>query len=363
MPSIDASSQSHLRWRSKLNLYGAFSELRKKSTFCDISLSSQNKDGRSQTLRAHRLILSTYSSVFEEMISQQTNPMELLIYLKGVQFEDLESLIDFMYDGDVSIPRSREVLSTAEEFKIKGLYKDSAETVVGSMSKKSQISKKISNKDMNEKVLQKSTGKKNKPTLLQSPMKANTDSKLETNDISAVPVVVISPLGDAVRSLEEDTNRKMTTQNAKRKEPKKATSSEAKRVKRVKPLQYLNPTVDVKDLNIANVTEFETNDSNQKKDETKIMSNEDGIKVNDLVIATVRGFKPWPAKVTEIAENGACKVNFYVTLNVNFDGKKIYPTKIVKYTNDSKKILEKDNSEKMFQAIDEIEAELVLQDQ
>jgi len=84
------------------------------------------------------------------------------------------------------------------------------------------------------------------------------------------------------------------------------------------------------------------------------------IKQNDLVIATVRGRKPWPAKVDEILDNGDCKVTFFATKNVNYSGDKVYPTKIVKYSRASKEVLYKQKSDKMKQAIEEISAEFSL---
>lgn len=114
-----------LRWNNsatKLNLSTAFQELRENSDFFDISLGcSDGSSGRS--LRAHKVILSAYSSVFKDMLREHANRTDPFIFLKGVGFQDLSATLDFMYLGEVSVKQSslNSFLAVAKELQVKGL--------------------------------------------------------------------------------------------------------------------------------------------------------------------------------------------------------------------------------------------------
>ena len=114
-----------LRWNDfESNVSGAFRDLRAEADFFDVTLSCTDSNGRS--LQAHKVILSACSSFFKSLLRQQTtqnshpNPF---IYLRGVSFSDLSSVLDFMYHGEVNVAQEdlNSFLSVAEELQIKGL--------------------------------------------------------------------------------------------------------------------------------------------------------------------------------------------------------------------------------------------------
>jgi len=49
--------------------------------------------------------------------------MQPLIYLRGIKYEDLQSILDFMYFGEVNIAQEKlnSFLAVAEELRVKGL--------------------------------------------------------------------------------------------------------------------------------------------------------------------------------------------------------------------------------------------------
>jgi broad-like protein len=94
-----------LRWNEfESSISGAFRELREDSDFFDVTLATSDSGMRS--LQAHKVILSACSNFFKQMLRQQskvhTHPNPL-IYLRGVSYKDLLSVLDFIYHGEVNV--------------------------------------------------------------------------------------------------------------------------------------------------------------------------------------------------------------------------------------------------------------------
>jgi len=106
------------------NVSGAFKELRTESDFFDVTLACT--DSGSKTLQAHKVILSACSNFFKSTFRQQTNANKHpnpYIYLRGVTYTDLTSILDFIYNGEVNVAQEdlNSFLAVAEELQIKGL--------------------------------------------------------------------------------------------------------------------------------------------------------------------------------------------------------------------------------------------------
>ena len=95
----------------------AFKGFKNKSDFCDVTLACE--DGQ---IEAHKLILSSCSPVFHSILVKNPHQHPLL-YLKGVKFNEIVSVLDFMYSGEVNIDQSElsSFLLVAEDLKITGL--------------------------------------------------------------------------------------------------------------------------------------------------------------------------------------------------------------------------------------------------
>merc|ERR1711909_267171 len=74
-----------------------------------------------QHIQAHKIILSAGSNFFSDIFlkSNQTN---MLIYLKGINSVQLESILDFIYNGEASVGQEelKEFLETGKELQVKG---------------------------------------------------------------------------------------------------------------------------------------------------------------------------------------------------------------------------------------------------
>jgi len=113
-----------LRWHAfSQNLGSKSSSLRQQNHFTDVTLAAED-----QQVEAHKFILSTCSPFFNNILLKNSHPHPL-IYLKGVRFCDLTSLLDFMYCGEVNIQQKDldYLLSAAEDLQVQGLTENGSE--------------------------------------------------------------------------------------------------------------------------------------------------------------------------------------------------------------------------------------------
>jgi hypothetical protein len=109
-----------LRWNDfEANVSVAFRELREEKDFFDVTLSVGPGH---QHIQAHKLILSACSPFFRGVLRQNPHAHPLL-YLKGVGFSELQSVLNFMYHGEVNVAQEElnTFLAVAEELQVKGL--------------------------------------------------------------------------------------------------------------------------------------------------------------------------------------------------------------------------------------------------
>ena len=80
--------------------------------------------GDQKTIEAHRLILSACSPVFARILDQN-NSSHPWIYLRGVDFEELKSIIEFIYLGASSLDSSKvnEFFEIAEDLEVSSIIK------------------------------------------------------------------------------------------------------------------------------------------------------------------------------------------------------------------------------------------------
>jgi len=108
-----------LRWNNhRTNFVGVFKELLQCKFLVDVTLAA---DGH--FIQAHRLVLSACSVYFKDLFELNSMVDHPIIILKDFNIEDVQTVVDFIYQGEVNIPQSRlpNVLKTAESLQIKGL--------------------------------------------------------------------------------------------------------------------------------------------------------------------------------------------------------------------------------------------------
>jgi len=113
-----------LRWNDfENNISGAFKELREDKDFFDVTLACDDDQ-----MQAHKVILSACSPFFRGILRRNKHEHPLL-YLKGVKYADLVSVLNFMYHGEVNVAQEElnSFLAVAEDLKVKGLTQNNSE--------------------------------------------------------------------------------------------------------------------------------------------------------------------------------------------------------------------------------------------
>jgi len=107
-----------LKWNDfESNVSTSFRDLREDGDFFDVTLAC---DGNQ--LEAHKVILSACSPFFRGVLKRNPHSHPLL-YLKGVKYEDVLAVLNFMYHGEVNIAQTElnSFLAVAEDLQVKGL--------------------------------------------------------------------------------------------------------------------------------------------------------------------------------------------------------------------------------------------------
>lgn len=133
-----------LRWNDfESNISTAFQELREDKDFFDVTLACDDDQ-----IQGHKVILSACSPFFRSILQRNRHEHPLL-YLKGVKYADLVSVVNFMYHGEVNVAQEElnSFLAVAEDLKIKGLTQNDSE------SKKPKIPQDILLKQKNKEPL------------------------------------------------------------------------------------------------------------------------------------------------------------------------------------------------------------------
>jgi len=107
-----------LKWNNhRSSFLHVLSTVRKKNKYADATVAC---DGN--FYKVHKLVLSTCSEYFEQMF-EQTDCKHPVIVLKDIRYFDFESLLSYMYIGEVNVEQENlpNLIKAAECLKIKGL--------------------------------------------------------------------------------------------------------------------------------------------------------------------------------------------------------------------------------------------------
>ena len=119
---MDKPDRFSLQWDEfEANLCSTFAGLRREEHFSDVTLVSE--DGH--LVQAHKVLLSATSPLLDTILKSQDHPKPL-IFMRGAKIELLNSLLDFIYCGEVEIQGDQldKFMALASELKVKGLSKD-----------------------------------------------------------------------------------------------------------------------------------------------------------------------------------------------------------------------------------------------
>ena len=109
-----------LTWQSYSDhLREALTEMMTSSEFADVTLVTDDK----QQIRVHRNILSGCSPVIKSILQIDNNNTNPVIYLRGIQHSEMESIMQFIYLGEAKFNEERmsEFLTVSKNLQIKYL--------------------------------------------------------------------------------------------------------------------------------------------------------------------------------------------------------------------------------------------------
>ncbi|XP_058057863.1 protein abrupt-like [Anopheles bellator] len=115
---MTGQQQYSLRWNDYTSyITGAFDALRYEEDLVDVTLFCEGRK-----IRAHKVLLSACSTYFKEIFKENPSQHPVIIF-KNVKYSDLMSLVEFMYQGEVSVLQESlpSFLHTAEMLSIRGL--------------------------------------------------------------------------------------------------------------------------------------------------------------------------------------------------------------------------------------------------
>ena len=96
-------------------------EMMTSEDFTDVTLVTDDK----KTIKAHRNILSACSPVFKNILQMEITNSHPVIYLKGIQSSEMESILQFIYLGEANFyeERMNDFLSVSKNLEIRELSK------------------------------------------------------------------------------------------------------------------------------------------------------------------------------------------------------------------------------------------------
>ncbi|XP_044012886.1 protein tramtrack, alpha isoform-like isoform X2 [Aphidius gifuensis] len=108
----------NLRWNNHVsNVLQMFIEHYSSESFVDVTLSCEGR-----FIKAHKMILSACSPYFQELFLNHDAKHPMIIFY-GMKYDDLQSIISFMYNGEIEVEESDlgDLLAVAETLQVKGL--------------------------------------------------------------------------------------------------------------------------------------------------------------------------------------------------------------------------------------------------
>jgi len=216
-----ASNEKYcLRWNDfETNISTAFRELRDEKDFFDVTLACDDNQ-----VQAHKVILSACSPFFRTVLRRNPHQHPLL-YLRGVKYNELVNVLNFMYQGEVNVAQEElnDFLGVAEDLRVKGLTQGNKQNGEKPAKNDQQPERSSSSKDSHLDTGPPPKRKRPSPAPSRAPAPAPRVSDSyrhdeEDDDIQeVVPVVKTEPMAItqsvvAEESIQDSTGQEMALQ-------------------------------------------------------------------------------------------------------------------------------------------------------
>ena len=117
-----------LNWNDfQENILSSFKDLRHEKEFTDVTLACE--DG---VLEAHKVVLSFSSPWFKTLFGKIMSTQSPLIYMRGFKTRELESVMDFIYQGEANVLQEdlEAFLKIGQDLQLKGLQSNAEESQI-----------------------------------------------------------------------------------------------------------------------------------------------------------------------------------------------------------------------------------------
>jgi len=165
-----------LRWNDfESNISNSFRELRDDKDFFDVTLACDDNQ-----LQAHKVILSACSPFFRSVLKKNPHQHPLL-YLKGVKYENILSVLNFMYHGEVNVAHEdlNSFLAVAEDLQVKGLTQSNTNKHKNTIQEPNTLKRSqdyITPVQKVSKLQRTTTSVQKKPPIQSSPVQIKTET-------------------------------------------------------------------------------------------------------------------------------------------------------------------------------------------
>ena len=117
------SEKLNLKWNNfHTNVSKSFSLLREEDYLQDVTLVTDDN----KQMSAHKLVLSACSEYFKNIFKNNKKNANPILCLTGINYEDLQNILDYMYNGEVRIFQENldRFLEVAQRFRLEGLMEN-----------------------------------------------------------------------------------------------------------------------------------------------------------------------------------------------------------------------------------------------
>ncbi|ODM95688.1 Longitudinals lacking protein-like [Orchesella cincta] len=119
--SDTSEGDCRIEWKNpEPTLINGFEKLFRTQTLTDVTLSCQGS-----TINCHKIVILASSRMFEKHLLKTECQNPIIEIDAGIQFEQLQRILDYMYTGEVIVPESELVgfLQAAEKLEVKGIVR------------------------------------------------------------------------------------------------------------------------------------------------------------------------------------------------------------------------------------------------
>ena len=126
----------YVSFKSFPTFANSFSDLQVDGEFADVTLVSDDLE----EFTAHKIVLSSVSSVFKVLLSSHAHPHPL-IHLGGVAGGELESVLEFIYSGQMTVKQKyvNSIAKIFENFKLDEMIEEQIENIRNEFSDQRNI--------------------------------------------------------------------------------------------------------------------------------------------------------------------------------------------------------------------------------